>query len=83
MNYIYLIKEHYPLLTKSEKKVADLILTSGKTIIYSTMSDIKEKTKVGDATIIRFCQKLGFSGFSVKKKNSHLVENITMKLRII
>ncbi len=64
MNYIYLIKEHYPLLTKSEKKVADLILTSGKTIIYSTMSDIKEKTKVGDATIIRFCQKLGFSGFS-------------------
>lgn len=64
MNYIYLIKEHYPLLTKSEKKVADLILNSGKTIIYSTMSDIKEKTKVGDATIIRFCQKLGFSGFS-------------------
>ncbi len=28
------------------------------------MSDIKEKTTVGDATIIRFCQKLGFSGFS-------------------
>lgn len=94
MNYIYLIKEHYPLLTKSEKKVADLILTSGKTIIYSTMSDIKEKTKVGDATIIRFCQKLGFSGFSdlkieiakedfSQKKNSHLVGNITMKLRII
>lgn len=43
MNYIYLIKEHYPLLTKSEKKVADLILDSGKAIIYSTMSDIKEK----------------------------------------
>ena len=64
MNYIYLIKEHYPLLTKSEKKVADLILDSGKAIIYSTMSDIKEKTTVGDATIIRFCQKLGFSGFS-------------------
>ncbi len=28
------------------------------------MSDIKKKTKVGDATIIRFCQKIGFSGFS-------------------
>jgi DNA-binding MurR/RpiR family transcriptional regulator len=64
MNYIYLINEHYPLLTKSEKKVADFVLNSGKTVIYSTMSDIKEKTKVGDATIIRFCQKLGFSGFS-------------------
>ncbi|EMF0536520.1 MurR/RpiR family transcriptional regulator, partial [Enterococcus hirae] len=36
MNYIYLIREHYPLLTRSEKKVADFILNSGKTIIYST-----------------------------------------------
>ena len=64
MSYIYLIKENYPFLTKSEKKVADFILNSGKTIIYSTMSDIKKNTKVGDATIIRFCQKIGFSGFS-------------------
>ena len=28
------------------------------------MNDIKTKANVGDATIIRFCQKLGFSGFS-------------------
>ncbi|EKA04340.1 RpiR family phosphosugar-binding transcriptional regulator, partial [Enterococcus sp. GMD3E] len=26
MSYIYLIKENYPFLTKSEKKVADFIL---------------------------------------------------------
>lgn len=64
MKYTYLIREHYPFLTKSEKKVADYILDSGKSVIYNTMSDIKAKTKVGDATIIRFCQKLGFSGFS-------------------
>ena len=64
MNYIYLINEHYPLLTKSERKVADFILNSGESIIYSTMNDIKTKANVGDATIIRFCQKLGFSGFS-------------------
>lgn len=64
MNYIYLIRESYPMLTKSEKKIADYILTVGKTVIYSTMSDIKKTVSVGDATIIRFCQKLGFSGFS-------------------
>lgn len=64
MKYTYLIRENYPFLTKSEKKVADYILNSGNTIIYSTMSDIKKNTKVGDATIIRFCQKIGFSGFS-------------------
>lgn len=64
MNYTNLINEHYPNLTKAEKKVADYILSSGEKIIYSTISDIKLNAQVGDATIIRFCQKLGFSGFS-------------------
>lgn len=63
MSYIYLIKENYPFLTKSEKS-RWFYFKFGKTIIYSTMSDIKKNTKVGDATIIRFCQKIGFSGFS-------------------
>lgn len=64
MNFIQLIQARYDSLTKSEKKVADYITSAGEKIIYSTMSDIKNNTKVGDATIIRFCQKLGFSGFS-------------------
>ena len=89
MNYIYLINEHYPLLTKSERKVADFILNSGESIIYSTMNDIKTKANVGDATIIRFCQNLifWFSDLKLKllkkilaKKNNHLVVNTTMKL---
>lgn len=79
MNYIYLINEHYPLLTKSERKVADFILNSGESIIYSTMNDIKTKANVGDATIIRFCQKLGFSGFSDLKLK--LLKKILAKKR--
>lgn len=67
MNFIQLLQDNYIHLTKSEKKVADYILAIGEKIIYSTMHDIKDKTKVGDATIIRFCQKLGFSGFSELK----------------
>lgn len=57
------------------------------------MSDIKKNTKVGDATIIRFCQKIGFSGFSdlkieiakedfSQKKNNQLMQNTMMKLLI-
>ena len=68
MNYIYLINEHYPLLTKSERKVADFILNSGESIIYSTMNDIKTKANVGDATIIRFCQNLIFWFSDLKLK---------------
>ncbi|AVK64172.1 MurR/RpiR family transcriptional regulator [Lactobacillus sp. CBA3606] len=64
MRYDYLIHEQYETLTRSEKKVADYVLKVGSQLMYATMSDIKMATKVGDATIIRFCQKLGFSGFS-------------------
>lgn len=64
MKYDYLIHNHYDELTKSERKVADFVLKQGKKIVYATITDIKAETKVGDATIIRFCQKLGFSGFS-------------------
>ncbi|MFC6181377.1 MurR/RpiR family transcriptional regulator [Lactiplantibacillus daowaiensis] len=64
MRYDYLIQEHYPTLTRSEKKVADYVLKVGSQLMYATMSDIKAATKVGDATIIRFCQKLGYNGFS-------------------
>lgn len=64
MNYIYLINEHYPLLTKSERKVADFILNSGESIIYSTMNDIKTKANVGDATIA-FVKNLDFLVFLI------------------
>lgn len=64
MTFIQLVQEHYPALTKSEKKIADYLLTIKEKTIYSTMNDIKEATQVGDATIVRFCQKLGFSGFA-------------------
>ncbi|WDF82394.1 MurR/RpiR family transcriptional regulator [Lacticaseibacillus pabuli] len=64
MDYDYLIHNHFDDLTKSERKVADYILEKGKDIIYATLTDVKSATHVGDATIIRFCQKLGFNGFS-------------------
>ncbi|KRM72157.1 MurR/RpiR family transcriptional regulator [Lacticaseibacillus brantae] len=60
----HLIQAQYDNLTKSERKVADFVLSQGNKIIYATMTEIKEATGVGDATIIRFCQKLGFNGFS-------------------
>lgn len=58
------IQAQYFTLTASEKKVADYLLLVGSNIIFETMNEVKQKTHVGDATIIRLCQKLGFSGFS-------------------
>ncbi|MGX6961718.1 MurR/RpiR family transcriptional regulator [Vagococcus xieshaowenii] len=67
MEYVNKIKEYYEILTKSEKKVADYILSQGEKLIYTTMGEVKAQTGVGDATIVRFCQKIGYSGFSELK----------------
>lgn len=74
MESIQKIKEHYHLLTKSEKKLADYIVSNHDKVIHNTMSDLKQLLDVGDATIIRLCKKLGFSGFtdlkiSIAKEN--------------
>lgn len=67
MSYIQHIQNNYPHFTNAERKIADLLIKEGDELIYATMSDIKEKAEVGDATIIRFSQKLGYSGFTELK----------------
>lgn len=64
MDSIQKIKGQYHLLTKAEKKVADYIVSNQDKIIHNTMNDLKELLDVGDATIIRLCKKLDFSGFT-------------------
>ena len=63
MRYIAIIKSCYPSLSKSERKVADYILQEKGNIIYETLLEISKKIKVGEATILRFVRKIGFSGF--------------------
>lgn len=63
MRYIAIIKSCYPSLSKTEKKVADYILKEKGKIIYQTLLEISQNIEVGEATIIRFVRKIGFSGF--------------------
>ncbi len=58
-----MIESCYPSLSKSERKVADYILQEKGNIIYETLLEISKKIKVGEATILRFVRKIGFSGF--------------------
>ncbi len=62
--------------TKSEKKVAQVILEKTDEIIYSTITDLSDMANVGEATIIRFCRKLGFKGYQGFKMA--LAQEITM-----
>lgn len=58
------IQENFHSFTKSEKRVAKYLLEVGQKAVYQTMKEVTENTNVGDATLVRFCQKLGYSGFS-------------------
>jgi len=74
MNIDNLIKANFDTLTKSEKKIAQFILNNKRTVIYGTMETIKKSVNVGDATIVRFSKKLGFSGFNDLKIDLAKVE---------
>jgi RpiR family carbohydrate utilization transcriptional regulator len=60
---IQLIERHYEKLSKTERRVADYVrLHPDKTIIAS-LQGVSEKCSVSDASVLRFCRSLGFSGY--------------------
>ena len=61
--YITKIKSIYPELTGSEMKIADYILANKGNIDKMTSSELAEILEVGQSTIIRFSQKLGYKTF--------------------
>ena len=57
------IKSQYNNLNNTDKKIADFIITNPNELVSSTISDVAEKLELSDATIFRFCTKIGFKGF--------------------
>ncbi len=49
--------------TKTEKKIAEYILQQYTSVVYMSITELSDKLKVSEGTIVRFCQKMGFSGF--------------------
>ncbi|MBQ6907866.1 MAG: MurR/RpiR family transcriptional regulator, partial [Clostridia bacterium] len=64
-----LIKDKREILSKSHKKVADFILNNPEKTAYMTASKLSAKTGVSEATIVRFAEKLGFSGYPIFQKS--------------
>lgn len=51
------------VLTKAENKICDYIEEYMNNSIYMTVTEIANGCGVGEATVTRFCRKLGFSSF--------------------
>ncbi|SDZ77337.1 DNA-binding transcriptional regulator, MurR/RpiR family, contains HTH and SIS domains [Thalassobacillus cyri] len=62
-NLLNVIRSYYPSLTKSEQKVADTVLDDINSVLYCSVTDLADKSGVGETTALRFCRKLGFKGY--------------------
>jgi len=51
-------------MTKSEKKIAALILKNPQEAQYMSISTLAETCRVAEATVSRFCKTLGYDGYN-------------------
>lgn len=61
------INREYYQLTGAEKKIADYILHQRQDCQYMSISELAEVTEVAEATVSRFCRRLGYRGYSAFK----------------
>ncbi|MFC0273137.1 MurR/RpiR family transcriptional regulator [Metabacillus herbersteinensis] len=61
------IRSYYARLSDKEKKIATYILDNPEKIIHNTINEVAEELDVADATVFRFCKRMGFKGYQALK----------------
>jgi DNA-binding MurR/RpiR family transcriptional regulator len=61
------IRQIYPDLKDNYRNIADYLLTNPEKIVSNKVRDIAKAVNCDDSQIIRFCQKIGYDGFSAMK----------------
>lgn len=67
VHVLHRIQSTYKQLSDKEKKVADYILAQPERIVYATINQIADDLSIADATVFRFCKRLGFKGYQALK----------------
>ena len=57
------IRRLYPQLTRSQKRLADFIAVSYQEAAFMTASRLARRLALNEATVIRFSQRLGYTGY--------------------
>ena len=66
------IKKNYVSMYAAEAKVANFILNNPEKALEANVSETAELSGVSDATVVRFCKRLGYEGFyQLKMQLSH------------
>ena len=57
------IRSIYPTLKPAERRVADEVLACPNHVVYLSITELAKEAKVSDATVVKFCKRLGYKGF--------------------
>ena len=61
------INREYYELTASEKKTADFVMNNQHDTQYMSIAELAESSGVAEATVSRFCRRLGYKGYNAFK----------------
>ncbi len=64
---LLIIKNFYPKMGGSERKIADWITKNFQEIIGLSISELADRCGCGEATIVRFSRRIGLSGYQELK----------------
>ena len=63
MEVLDVIKQKYGEIFAADKKVADCVLQNPQKTVDSTVSEIAQQSGVSDATVVRMCHHIGYTGY--------------------
>ncbi|NPV53000.1 MAG: MurR/RpiR family transcriptional regulator [Firmicutes bacterium] len=75
------IRQMYSSLYQAEQKVASFVLSHPEDIIHLSITEVAERSGVSEATVVRFCQSLGYKGYHELKIT--LAGEIVSPLRLV
>jgi len=62
-NLLNTVNSLYPTLHDAEKKVAEYVIKEYFNVIDMSVAELSEQCNVSEATIVRFCKRIGLKGF--------------------
>ncbi len=76
-NTISHLRSAYSAFRPAERKVADVILENPEQVVHLTITELAWQAGVSDATVVKFCKRLGYKGFQEFK--ILLAQDVAMK----
>ncbi len=58
------VARHAAELSRQQRAVADYVLDHLQEVPFLSVPELAERTGTSDATVVRFCQRVGYSGYS-------------------